>query len=123
MKKSFLVWVMLCGGTLLFAQSLYRIGTVVDGSQTQLNAQRDLFISEINKVSEGEFSLTFPKNKQLNGNFSVETTDKQIARLENDPDVDMVLLIGGISSQLALKKISYVNLLLHLLSTMYLYRV
>jgi outer membrane protein TolC/ABC-type uncharacterized transport system substrate-binding protein len=104
MKKSFLVWVMLCGGTLLFAQSLYRIGTVVDGSQTQLNAQRDLFISEINKVSEGEFSLTFPKNKQLNGNFSVETTDKQIARLENDPDVDMVLLIGGISSQLALKK-------------------
>ncbi len=104
MKKSFLVSVILCGGTLLFAQSLYRIGTVVDGSQTQLNAQRDLFISEINKVSEGEFSLTFPKNKQLNGNFSIETTDKQIARLENDPDVDMVLLIGGISSQLALKK-------------------
>ncbi|MDD2356978.1 MAG: ABC transporter substrate binding protein [Thiovulaceae bacterium] len=104
MKNNFVFLLLLSTQTLLFGQSVFRIGTVIDGSQAELNAQHDMFISEINKVSEGEFLLHFPKNKQLDGNFSVQTTDKQIERLENDPSVDMVLLIGGISSQLALKK-------------------
>lgn len=90
--------------SLLSAQSLIRIGTLTDGSNPEWKAQRDTFVSELAKVAEGEFILRFPKNKQLSGNFSVDATKQQIDALENDPDVDMVLLIGGISSQLALSK-------------------
>lgn len=90
--------------SLLSAQSLIRIGTLTDGSNPEWSAQRDTFVSELAKVAEGEFVLRFPQNKQLSGNFSVDATKRQIDMLENDPDVDMVLLIGGISSQLALSK-------------------
>ena len=90
--------------SLLSAQSLIRIGTLTDGSDPEWKAQRDTFVSELAKVAEGEFILRFPKNKQLRGNFSVDATKQQIDALENDPDVDMVLLVGGISSQLALSK-------------------
>ena len=90
--------------SLLSAQSLIRIGTLTDGSNPEWMAQRDTFVSELAKVTEGEFVLRFPQNKQLSGNFSVDATKRQIDMLENDPDVDMVLLIGGISSQLALSK-------------------
>lgn len=90
--------------SLLSAQTPIRIGTVTDGVNPEWKVQRDMFVSELTKVAEGEFTLRFPENKQLSGNFSIDETNKQIDRLENDPDVDMVLLIGRISSQLVLKK-------------------
>jgi len=90
--------------SILPAQTLIRIGTVTDGGNSEWKAQRDMFVSELTKVTEGEFTLQFPENKQLSGNSSVDVTHQQIDTLENDSDVDMVLLIGGISGQLALKK-------------------
>lgn len=104
MKNMIFVLLLISTTSLLSAKSIIRIGTVTDGVNLDWKAQRETFVSEISKVAEGEFILQFPKNKQFSGNFSIDTTNKQIDSLENDPDVDMVLLIGGIASQLALTK-------------------
>lgn len=90
--------------SILSAKTTYTVGIVSDGSNAELVKQRELFISEIKKVSEGEFDIRFPLAKQLSGDHVIQTMDTGIDKLERDPDVDMVLLIGGISSQLALKK-------------------
>ena len=90
--------------SLLSAKTTLTVGIVADGSKAELVKQKELFITEIKKVSEGEFDVRFPITKQLSGDNTIQKMDASIDRLENDPDVDMVLLIGGISSQLSLKK-------------------
>ena len=90
--------------SLLSAKMTLTVGIVADGSKAELVKQKELFITEIKKVSEGEFDVRFPITKQLSGDNTIQKMDASIDRLENDPDVDMVLLIGGISSQLSLKK-------------------
>ncbi|PNV83249.1 MAG: outer membrane efflux protein [Sulfurimonas sp.] len=108
MKKFIIIFVVLLIGefTCTSASSVVRIGTVMDGKNQELTKARTLFIDEIKKVTQGEFIIKFPEAKQLDAQFSIDKMDEAIDKLQNDKEVDMVLLIGSIASQLSLKKTS-----------------
>jgi hypothetical protein len=108
MKKFIIVFIFFLIGefTCISAKSLVRIGTVVDGINPELTMARTLFIDKIKKVTHGEFILKFPETKQLDAQFSIDKMNEAIDKLQNDKEVDMVLLIGSITSQLSLKKTS-----------------
>lgn len=109
MKKFIIIFVIifLGGFTCISAKSFVRVGTVMDGTNLELIMARSLFMEEIKKVSGGEFIFEFPKSKQLDAQFSINKMNEAIDKLQNDKEVDMVLLIGGITSQLCLKKTSF----------------
>lgn len=81
------------------------IGIVSDGSIGKaLIEQSDIlgiFIHELKALTEGEFHLRFPTSKQVNGQWSHKTITQGLQTLQIDPEVDMVLALGWISSQIA----------------------
>lgn len=95
-----------CAATMVYAKSAITIATLTDGSSAQNEAARSLLIDEITKLTKGEFAVSFPKAKQLDGQYSSERISASLNRLQNDPEVDIVITSGVISSQLAIKSAS-----------------
>lgn len=77
------------------------IGVVIDGPTEQPGWTLDLFKNELLVLTKGEFDVRFPSVKQLDGRWSIERIKTALEQLQNDPQVDMVLTLGYVSSQLA----------------------
>jgi len=104
MKKLFpLIVTMLLMSTHALAENrtVVTIGVLTDGPMEGLGEVRSLFFDELRNLTEGEFMISFPESKQFDGQWSTDRITAAVMRLQNDPEVDMVLALGLLSSQLA----------------------
>lgn len=81
------------------------IGLIMDGSVNYTvdnkSDARALFINELKVLSQGEFTVVFPESKQFHGEWSRKKIKNDLQRLQNDDEVDMVLALGWMASQIA----------------------
>lgn len=79
-----------------FAQGV--IGIVGDGPQPRPTVPLDLLQSEIADLMRGEFEVTLPESKRLDGNWTLEGVRGAIRQQLEDPDVDIVITTGVVAS-------------------------
>lgn len=75
-----------------------RVGVVVDGPWSRNEEIRALFREEITRLVEGEIDVEFPTELSLTGDWTSETSQRNVERLLADPSCDIVLAMGVISS-------------------------
>ncbi len=76
----------------------FRIGVMVDGPWSMNVTIRELTVSEITALTEGEFDVRFPDEAYLVGDWTYETAQKNLRRLLDDADVDLVITWGLLGS-------------------------
>jgi len=82
---------------------VYNVGTVTDGTTVTDLATFDLFQKELQLLAEGEFLLNFPKAMTLSGKDTAEGAGKALEQLFANPDVDLVLTLGHIGSNMVFR--------------------
>lgn len=75
-----------------------RIGVVLDGPWTGNEPLLELFKSEILALTSGEFEVGFPADKVVIGDWTLASVKQAADRLYNDPEVDLLLAIGVLTS-------------------------
>ncbi len=75
-----------------------RIGVLVDGPWIGNETLRSLTISELATLTEGEFEVEFPPQAYLVGDWTERTTERLVRQLLEDPEVDIVVTWGLLSS-------------------------
>ena len=75
-----------------------RVGVVVDGPWEGNPGMRQLTIDEVTALTEGEFDVRFPDESYLIGDWTAATAHANLERLLDDPEVDIVLTWGMLSS-------------------------
>lgn len=83
---------------------IVNIGIVIDGPWERHPDYINIFKSEITRMAEEEFDVRFPADQILNGNWSQENINRSIDRLLANPEIDMVLALGFVSSHEACKR-------------------
>ncbi len=83
------------------AAEVINIGIVTDGPVEQAGWSAALFKDELLALTKGDFNIRFPDSKQLDGGWSVKQITAALRQLQKDPEVDMVLALGYISSSVA----------------------
>ena len=96
----YLVFLLSCATFSAQAAKVINIGVITDGPTTQQDLSPELFANELLALTKGEFVVRFPKDKQLDGEWSAQKINAAIKQLQNDPAVDMVLAFGYVASQL-----------------------
>ena len=93
---------------LLFAASvvaaelpIVKIGVIVDGPWAGNESFRQLTITEVTAVTEGEFDVRFPDETYLIGDWTLEGAKANLTRLLEDPGVDLVVTWGLLASHAA----------------------
>ena len=76
----------------------FDIGIVVDGPWERNDEVRDLTRKEILALTEGEFDVRFPDEYYLTGDWTVEGAIRNLGTLLADPEVDLVIAWGVLSS-------------------------
>ncbi|MCW9014662.1 MAG: TolC family protein [Gammaproteobacteria bacterium] len=84
------------------AAKLVNIGVIMDGQTEQGGWTPEQFKSELKALTKGEFELRFPVAKQLDGNWSAKRIAAAFKQLQDDPDVNMVITLGYVSSAVAI---------------------
>lgn len=77
------------------------IGILLDGRWEGDKVALDELILQCNELLSGEFNIKFPENKLLSGDWDLDKTNSNLLQLLNDPEVDIVIAYGEISSRLA----------------------
>lgn len=77
---------------------LVRVGMVVDGPWEGNDAIRDLTRAEVVTLTGGEFDVRFPDALYLVGDWTVATAGANLEKLLADPEVDLVITWGLLSS-------------------------
>jgi len=83
------------------AAKVVTIGIITDGPIEHTSWSPSLFKDELRLLTQADFEVHFPVEKQLDGGWSAERISVALNALQNDPDVDMVLALGYISSAVA----------------------
>jgi len=76
----------------------FNIGIVVDGPWARNEEVREMTRREILALTEGEFDVRFPDQYFLTGDWSVEGAISNLQTLLENPDVDLVIAWGVLSS-------------------------
>ena len=77
------------------------IGFVTDGTVQESETMLSFFIQELKTLEMGNATLRFPASKQYHGAWSIENVKRDFSRLQNDPEVDMIVALGVISGETA----------------------
>ncbi|MCK5591213.1 MAG: hypothetical protein KAI72_04585, partial [Candidatus Pacebacteria bacterium] len=77
------------------------VGILLDGRWEGDKVALDELILQCNELLRGEFNIKFPENKLLSGDWDLEKTRGNLLILLDDPEVDIVIAYGEISSRLA----------------------
>jgi outer membrane protein TolC len=77
------------------------VGILLDGRWEGDKTALDELILQCNELLSGEFNIKFPDNKLLSGDWDLDKTNSNLLQLLNDPEVDIVIAYGEISSRLA----------------------
>lgn len=83
------------------AEKVVTIGIVTDGASEEVGWSPELFKTELLTLTKQDFDVRFPGDKQLDGAWKVERIASALERLQADPEVDMILALGYVSSVLA----------------------
>jgi len=106
MKKIYLlcslILFMLILKTPAYAAKVVTIGIVTDGQTEQAGWTTEQFKNELKALTKGEFELSFPNAKQLDGKWSAQRITAAFKQLQNDPEVNMVITLGYVSSAIAI---------------------
>lgn len=88
------------GTNISFAQNqpVIQIGIVVDGPWEGNQEIRQMLQGEILALTSGEFDVRFPSDKTIIGDWTPESIRQALDRLLADPQVDLVITLGVISS-------------------------
>ncbi|MEC7838666.1 MAG: TolC family protein [Chlamydiota bacterium] len=76
------------------------VALVTDGSSMLIDKVRDLFQKEIQDLLEGEYTITFCDEKEYSGDWTAKGIGALIDKAYSDPNIDIVISIGVISSQI-----------------------
>jgi outer membrane protein TolC len=76
-----------------------RIAIIADGPWENNEPIRRMFEDEITEIAEGEFDVQFPTEMFVEGDWTIEGVRQHIDRLLRDPQVDLLLALGVLSSQ------------------------
>ena len=79
------------------------IGVVEDGPLPRPIVSPSQLENEIRELAGDEFTVTMPPEKRLDGGWTIEGVRSALRRLLEDPDVDIVITTGLISSNEAAK--------------------
>ncbi len=105
MRRSYLyslsVIVFLLLAPSIHAAKLITIGIVTDGPIEHISWSPELFKNELLILTQDDFEVRFPAAKQLDGAWSAERITAALKQLQEDPEVDMVLALGYVSSAVA----------------------
>lgn len=83
------------------AQKVVTIGIVTDGPIEHTSWSPELFKNELLVLAQPDFDVRFPAAKQLDGEWSAERISAALEQLQADPEVDMVMALGYVSSAIA----------------------
>ncbi len=87
----------------LHAKSTINIGIVLDGDIQREILPLQQIKKEITELIAGEFKIEFPESKLVHGDWKVSGIKAQLNNLLNDPDVDLIIANGLLSSHEASK--------------------
>lgn len=74
------------------------IGVILDGPSERTAPLRAALEREILELAGDEFKIRFPKNKQLQANWTAVRITAAVDQLLADPQVDLIITLGVISS-------------------------
>ena len=82
---------------------LVRIGVLLDGPERRENV-RAIFEKEIRELLRNDFRVRFPKAKRRIANDTAAGVKRELNRLLRDPQVDVILTLGLLSSNEAARR-------------------
>jgi len=85
-----------------YAAKPVNIGVIIDGQTKQSGWTLEQFKRELKTLTKGEFELRFPAAKQLDGKWSSNNIASAFQQLQDDPEVDMIMTLGYVSSAVAM---------------------
>jgi len=83
------------------AAKVVTIGIITDGPIEHSSWSPELFKKELLVLAEPDFDVRFPPEKQIDGDWSADRITAALKKLQKDPEVDMVLALGAVSSVIA----------------------
>ncbi len=86
------------------AAKVINIGIVTDGVTEHGSWSPQLFKNELLALTQADFDVRFPAAKQLDGGWSAQRIAAAHKQLQDDPDVDMVIAVGYVSSAIAVQQ-------------------
>ncbi|MEE9231994.1 MAG: ABC transporter substrate binding protein, partial [Nitrospirales bacterium] len=88
-----------------------RIAILYDGPHSDFGVgeifRKQLIQKEILSLTKGEFDVQFPASVQFHGGWSLKKIRKALDALLEDPSVDMILTLGLLSSNEAVKRSTF----------------
>ena len=81
-----------------------QVGIVYDGNSTQFEAEKKIFINEIQSMSRGAHTVNFPADTALSGGWDVKKINQALDRLMASKTVDMILVLGEVSTHEACRR-------------------
>ncbi|MCG8380234.1 MAG: TolC family protein [Proteobacteria bacterium] len=84
-----------------YAEQIVQIGVVLDGPVKREFLPFEQIVKEIQDLTSGEFNILFPENKIKHGDWRVEGINKVLRDLLNDPEIDLIITNGLLSSHQA----------------------
>jgi len=93
-----LLFCSIAGNTNADGKSSVRIGFVTDRPLGEWKYLLDLFKTEITDLLQSDYVIEFPEDKLVSGNWTIPSIQAATDQLLNDPDVDVVITLGLISS-------------------------
>lgn len=82
----------------LAAAKSINIAILQDGPWLRLEDKIDTIKQEIRNLTDGEFTVRFPANKKLTGDWTVEGVNLAIDQLLADPEIDIIIALGVVAS-------------------------
>lgn len=104
MTKFVSVLLIIAAAATAAAQQSVVVGVVSDGPDDRLQPQQTIYINELLALTASEFGVEV---RNYDGNWNQTSMLQAIDQAYADPDVDMVLVIGFVSNQLAALRESY----------------
>ncbi|MCP4600651.1 MAG: TolC family protein [Proteobacteria bacterium] len=95
------VFCILTASSVFAAPKKVQIGTVTDGPGEFLLQVRDGIQKEVLALLNGEFDVSFPKDKQIVADWDFEKIFSSFNELQADPEIDVIITIGGASNAYA----------------------
>ena len=75
-----------------------RIGLIIDGPWGEENQMLESIKREVHDLTAGEFDVQFPADKTVQADWTIGKIRSGLDRLLADPEVDMIITLGSISS-------------------------
>ncbi|MCP4749507.1 MAG: hypothetical protein GY866_01310, partial [Proteobacteria bacterium] len=76
-----------------------RIGILEDGPHPGNEILIRTVKSELKKMSEGRFAISYPEEKQVNGEFRIDEIKKNAQALAADTSLDLIFALGTESAK------------------------